>query len=149
VLGRPEDVSLHKAYAMARGGVLTSWWDPQLRATRPTNGGSPGALAGLPERVGALPSFWQMECLENALFNDADLDPAGGSRRRIVEQWHFVTTGVPSFTPRVLAGEGPDVTSNLSDDATWQCWYLMHAHLVTGDARALQSSRAVPWANMP
>ena len=63
-----------------------------------------------------MPSFWQMECLENALFNDADLDPAAGSRERIAEQWRFITTRVPAFTPRVLAGDGRDVTIN----TTWR-----------------------------
>jgi hypothetical protein len=134
---RTTDDNLRRAYAQARDGVLARWWDTQVRAIRPTNGGAPAARNGLLGRDVVVPTFWQMECLENALFNDAELDPSGGSRRRIAEQWRFVTTGVPAFTPRVLAGDGRDVTINSSDDAAWHCWYLMHAHLVTRDARAL------------
>ncbi|MFD1950204.1 hypothetical protein ACFSGX_05420 [Sphingomonas arantia] len=136
VAGNAAVDGLRRDYAAARDGVLERWWDPQRGTIRPTNGGDPHDRTGMRDPRG-VPSFWQMACLENALFNDADLDPAGGSRRRVAEQWRYITAGVPAFTPRVLAGDGRGLTINLSDDAAWQCWYLMHAHMMTGDTRAL------------
>lgn len=116
------------------GTLAGHFYDPAGRHIRPTDGGGP--RNGLVDDSLATPSLWQMESFENALFNDWTYLGGPLSREKLIDQWQYVQS-VTAFAPRVLAGDGAGRTIFTFDDAVWQGTYLMHAHIATGDPRAL------------
>jgi hypothetical protein len=129
--------TLRSGYASHYAGALRTWWDPAKASIRWTNGGSLLARNGLPDNTVSAPSLWQMACLENVIFNDWAMTRSEQSQALLAQQWRYISRGVEAFTPAVLAGNARGVTINLSDDAAWHCWYLMHVHMATGDRTAL------------
>ena len=143
----PTIISDPTAYTQLRqrvGDVISyaslHFFDPVNNHIRITNGNSSTTQNGLIDTSGQqYPSMWQMECLENAYFNDWQIFGSEVSRRRIADQWAYITGSTLSsyFTKAVLAGHGYNVTINTFDDACWYATYLMHVHIATGDPIAL------------